>query len=535
MLLRRSLGGRVGTSAPALFGARWAALLTVVAGLVGVGAFPRFGFWPLAILSVAGLSMAVHGRRSRTGAWLGLLYGLAFFVPLLNWTGIYVGPAPWLILALSQAAFTAGLGALLPLVQRLPAAPVWVAAAWVLEEALRDRLPFGGFPWGRLAFSQARSPLRWLAALGGAPLVSFAVALAGGAFAIAVPYVLAVRWKPVALLVALVVAVPALGALLAWPLRAAPDRDGPTTTVALVQGSVPDLGLGFEDRARQVLDNHIAETNKLAAKIKAGTVPRPSLVVWPEDASDVDPFQDATAYRDIDATVKAIGVPVLVGAILQGPGPTHRRNAGILWSPTSGPGTTYIKRHPVPFGEYIPLRGIAEFVSSDAKLVSQDMVPGHGNGVLNGGPYPIGDVICFEVAYDGLIRSSVAAGARLLVVQTNNATFGHTAETYQQLAMSQLRAVETGRTVLQVATTGLSAVIGPDGRIRQRSGKLFTPAMLVARVPLRTAKTPATRLGAVPEYVLAALALAALVWSLRPARRRAEPAAAQDPEEMVHT
>jgi apolipoprotein N-acyltransferase len=527
MLQRGTHRGRVAVpAAPAALRARWAALFAVLAGLVGVGAFPRFGFWPLAIVSVAGLSVAVHGRRCRTGAWLGLLYGLAFFVPLLSWTGIYVGPAPWLILALSQAAFMAGLGAVLPLVQRLQGAPIWVAAAWVLEEALRDRLPFGGFPWGRLAFSQARSPMRWFAALGGAPLVSFAVALAGVALAAAVPFVLAAKWKTVAALTAVLVTVPALGALLAWPLRPAPDRDGRTTTVALIQGSVPDLGLDFEERARQVLDNHIAETQKLAAKIKAGAVPPPSLVVWPEDASDVDPFQDAAAYRDIDATVKAIGVPVLVGAILQGPGPDHRRNAGILWSPTTGPGVTYVKRHPVPFAEYIPLRSIAEFVSSDAKLVTQDMVPGHGNGVVSGGPYPIGDVICFEIAYDGLVRSSVSAGARLLVVQTNNATFGHTAENYQQLAMSQLRAVETGRTVLQVATTGLSAVIGPDGGIRQRSGKLFTPADLVATVPLRTVRTPATRLGAVPEYVLAALALVAVVLSLRPARRSAAPPAA---------
>ena len=142
------------------------------------------------------------------------------------------------------------------------------------------------------------------------------------------------------------------------------------------------------------------------------------------------------------------------------------------------------------------------------------MVAGTGNGLVTGGPFPIGDVICFEVAYDGLVRSSVSAGAQLLVVQTNNATFGHTAETYQQLAMSQLRAVETGRTVLQVATTGMSAVIGPDGTIRQHSGALYTPDIIVASVPLRTAITLATRLGARPEYVLCGLALAALAWSV---------------------
>jgi len=236
--------------------------------------------------------------------------------------------------------------------------------------------------------------------------------------------------------------------------------------------------------------------------------PPVDLVLWPEDASDVDPFQDPGAYRKIDQAVRTIGVPVLVGAILQGPGPNHRRNVGILWSPTSGPGARYTKRHPVPFGEYIPLRSLAEWVSSDAKTVSQDMVAGHGNGLLRGGPMPIGDVICFEVAYDSLVQSSVAAGAQLVVVQTNNATFGRTAETYQQLAMSQLRAVETGRTVVQAATTGKSAVIGPDGMVRDESGPLFTSDLLVDTVPIRSAETLAVRLGAIPEYVLAALALA---------------------------
>jgi len=331
------------------------------------------------------------------------------------------------------------------------------------------------------------------------------------------------------------VAVPLLGGLLAWPLGPAPDGVGHSATVALIQGSVPDRGLAFEDRVRQVLDNHVAQTMRLAADVRSGRVPKTALVVWPEDASDVDPFQDPLTYAEIDRTVKAIGVPVLVGAILAGPGADHRRNVGILWSPTSGPGAQYVKRHPVPFGEYIPLRGLAQWVSSDAKLVTQDMVAGHGDGVLRGGPFPIGDVICFEVAYDSLVRSSVADGAQLLVVQTNNATFGYTAETYQQLAMSQLRAVETGRSVLQVATTGVSAVIGPDGGIRERSGALFTPARLVAAVPLRAGTTLATRLAAIPEYVLAALALCALGYSVRASRRRTQPEPAPAPDQIART
>jgi apolipoprotein N-acyltransferase len=518
------------------FATRWAALLAIAGGLVGVLAFPRFALWPLAFVSVALLSLAVAGRRARTGAWLGYLYGAAFMLPLLHWTGIYVGPVPWLLLALAEAAFFALLGALLPLLARLPAAPVWVGAGWVLQEALRDRLPFGGFPWGRLAFSQASGPLRWFAALGGAPLVTFVVAVAGAGLATALPACRPARGKVVAGGLAVLVGLPLLGALLAWPLGPAPDRDGRTLTVAVVQGGLPDKGLAFESRAEQVLDNHVRQTERLAAEVRAGTARRPDLVLWPENASDVDPFLVPDAYAKISHAVHAIGAPVLVGAILQGPGPTHRRNVGILWSPTTGPGARYTKRHPVPFAEYIPLRPIAEWVSADAKTVTQDMVAGHGDGLLRGGPVPIGDVICFEVAYDGLVRSSVADGAQLLVVQTNNATFGHTAETYQQLAMSRLRAVETGRTVVQAATTGKSAIIGPDGGIRAESGPLFAPALLDAAVPVRSAQTLATRVGAIPEYVLAGLAVLGVALSSIGVRHRPPPdrvAAPQTASEMV--
>jgi apolipoprotein N-acyltransferase len=522
------------------FPRRWAALVAFGGGLSGVLAFPQFGLWPLAFVSVAMLSVAVDGRRMRTAAWLGYLYGLAFLLPLLHWTGIYVGAGPWLILGAAFAAFFALLGAILPLVARLPGGPVWVGAAWVLQEAVRDRIPFGGFPWGRLAFSQADSPMRWFAALGGAPFVTFLVAVGGGGLAMATHAAWPMQRRPLVVGLGVLVLVPVLGLLASWPLRPGPDKDGRTATIAVVQGGLPDLALQFESRAEQVLDNHVRGTLRLAAEVRAGTVPAPQLVLWPEDASDVDPFQNPGAYRKIDRAVRAIGVPVLVGAILQGPGPTHRRNVGILWSPTKGPGARYTKRHPVPFGEYIPLRSLAQWVSADAKLVTQDVVAGHGNGLLLGGPMRIGDVICFEVAYDSLVQSSVAAGAQLVVVQTNNATFGRTAETYQQLAMSQLRAVETGRTVVQAATTGKSAVIGPDGEIRDESGPLFTSDLLVDTVPIDSAETLAVRVGTLPEYVLAALAVAggaAVVVSDRRARRSVPKSdglpVAGSPQEMV--
>jgi apolipoprotein N-acyltransferase len=490
---------------------------------------------------VALLSAAVDGRRARTGGWLGFVYGAAFFVPLLHWTGVYVGAAPWLLLAGGEAAFTAALGAALTRLQALPAAPFWIGCAWVGQEALRARFPFNGFPWGRLAFSQADSPLRWFIRLGGSPLLSFVVAVLGAALWWAGRHVLA---HGVHRRTAVTAAVVACLVPLAWPASSslssayAPSSGAHGIVVAAIQGSVPDRGLEFEDRARQVLDNHIAETLRLASDVQAGRAPRPDLVIWPEDSSDVDPFEDAQAFADITNTVQRIGVPVLVGAILDGPG-NHRRNAGILWSPTTGPGAEYVKRHPVPFGEYIPLRSIARLVSSDADLVSQDMVAGHGNGLVTGGAVPLGDVICFEVAFDSLVQSSVRAGAQLVVVQTNNATFGHTAETYQQLAIDRLRAVETDRTVIQAATTGKSAIIEPNGRVVAESGALFTPAVLDATVYPRTGTTLAVRLGALPEWFLAGCALAGILYGMWPALRRRvgrrpQPAPAEV-EEMVST
>jgi apolipoprotein N-acyltransferase len=190
----------------------------------------------------------------------------------------------------------------------------------------------------------------------------------------------------------------------------------------------------------------------------------------------------------------------------------------------------------VPFAEYLPLRSIATKVSSAAKLVTQDMVAGHGNGLLKGGPLPIGDVICFEVAYDDLVRSSVLAGAQVLVVQTNNATFGRTAETYQQLAMSQLRALEHGRTVLQVSTTGASAVINPSGDVLAESPALFKPAILTSTVQPITGLTLADRVRAWPEYLLSALAFGALAAVIIEARRRKQGGrAAPGPETIPDT
>ncbi len=488
------------TSAPRSRRRRRDLVGALAAGLLLDLAFPPHDLWWLAPLAVAVLTALCRGTTAKRGALLGAATGLGLFLPLLVWTGTIAGPGAWLALALLETAFLVPLGAALAVVTRLPGWPVWAAALWVGQEALRDRLPFGGFPWGRLAFSQGHTWLTPLAALGGAPLVTFAVAVLGSAVA-----ALAGRTgRRTALVAAAVV-------LVASPLVPTPTG-GRQVTVAVVQGNVPRLGLDAFAQRAAVLNNHATATHELAAAVRAGTQPRPDLVLWPENASDLDPYTDAQAAATIEAAVRDVGVPVLVGAVLDGPG-DKIRNAGIVWDPVTGPGRRYVKRHPVPFGEYMPYRSFARRISTRVDLVPRDFARGSRPGVLDVGPARLADVICFEVAYDGVVRDAVRAGGRLLVVQTNNATFGRSGETYQQLAMSRLRGVEHGRAVLVAATSGVSAVIAPDGRLVQRS-KVFTRDVLVQRVPLRTGTTPATRLGALPELLLAALGAMALGFGL---------------------
>lgn len=495
--------------------------LAAGAGVVTRLAFPAPGWWPLAIVGVAMWVVSCAGRTRRGGALVGLGYGAAFFAPLLHWSGIYVGSFPWIVLSGLEAAYLALLGALVPAVLRLRPAigAVGVAALWVGQEALRARTPYGGFPWGRLAFSQVDGPLAPLAALGGAPLVSFAVALAGALLGVAV---LQLVRRPsgqrrsgartAVLAAAGAVLVTGSGLLVALP------TSGPTVQVAGVQGNVPEPGLDFNSERRAVLDNHTALTRRLAGDVASGRAPAPQVVIWPENASDLDPYRAADARAAIDGAVDAVGVPTLVGAVLQRDD-GRLTNASIVWDPRSGPGARYAKRHPVPFGEYIPNRAFFRRLSSQVDLVNRDFAAGTAVGRLDLGPTRLGVAICFEVAYDDLVRDTVRDGADLLVVQTNNATFGYTDEAVQQLAMSRLRAIEHGRAVAHVSTVGVSALIAPDGRVITSSG-LFVPAVLQAALPLRTQLTVSDRVGGWPEAVLVAVGLVFAAASARPGRRR---------------
>ncbi len=286
-----------------------------------------------------------------------------------------------------------------------------------------------------------------------------------------------------------------------------------TATVAAVQGNVPHAtSLPGLLRATTVTENHVAATRALAAQVASGTRPAPDLVIWPENSTDLDPAEYPAIYGTIATAVDAIDRPVLVGALLQNP----LRNAGQLWVPRRGPVAVYAKRQLVPFGEYIPFRSLLAHITSLVNLQPVDFTPGHRAVVFRQGAIRLGDVICYEVGFDGLVRSEVTAGANLLAVQSNDATFevdGQSGESTQQVAMARIQAITSNRAVVYASTTGESAIIAPDGAVLARTG-LWQRAVLDTRVPLRSGLTLADRLAGWPEAVLTALTILALGWAI---------------------
>ena len=512
-----------------------AAVLLRAVAAVGAGAllyasFPPRPLWWLALPAFAVFGVLVHGRRPKAAFGYGFLFGFGFLLPLLTWIGALVGPVPWVALVVLEALFVGLGGAGMALVSRLPAAPVWSAAVWVASEALRARVPWGGLPWGRVGFGQPDGPLVHVAALGGEPLLSFVTVLAGLALGELARRALDGRLPtrsadgpapgPRALAVPLVIGLAALAAgPLAVLVPTLSGGPGKTVTIAAVQGNVPRLGLDFNAQRRAVLDNHVKETLQLAADVAAGKLAKPDLVIWPENSSDIDPLRNADAAAQIERAAQAVDVPILVGAVLQNPDGQTTSNSALVWEPGVGVVERADKRRVQPFGEYMPWREFFRLFSSYVDRAGY-FVPGTGPGVVDIAGTKVGVTICWEVAFDDLVESSVENGAQVLAVPSNNATFGFTQMTYQQMAMSQVRSVEHDRTSIIATTSGVSATIDPDGTVTQ-STRQFTPAVLVNQTELRDTVTLATRLGAVPEGVLVALGVGAVAVAVsRQARQR---------------
>jgi apolipoprotein N-acyltransferase len=547
--------------AKAAVGARLPQLsATVVAGLLLCASFPPLDWWWAAVVAFALLAGVLLGPAGSLGGGFGygFLFGVTFYLPLLPWISGLVGAVPWLVLALVCAVFPGLFGLLAVVVRRLPGWPVWFALLWAAQEWAKSVFPFGGFPWGIVGFGQTAGPFLPLVKIGGVPLLSAAIVLVGcAATAIAVEIL---RWfrrdrpddadradraesPPAVLLPGVCICVVLFATAMVWPaVRHSGVGSGsePAVTVAAVQGNVPRLGLDFNAQRREVLDYHVRETLRLAADVHAGRAPQPQFVIWPENSSDIDPLVNADAGQQIAEAAQAIGAPILVGTVRAGPGWTPddpvSMNSVLVWDPRAGPADRHDKRIVQPFGEYLPWREFFRHVSGYADRAGY-FVPGTGTGVVHAAGVPVGVATCWEVIFDRAPRESVRAGAQLLAVPTNNATFNKTMSE-QQLAFAKARAVEHDRYVVVAGTTGISAVIAPDGRVLSRTD-FFRPAYLDRQVRLKTALTPATRWAPLVQWVLVGAGAAAVLGAVlhnglptRPFRRRSR--SADDDDAVRH-
>ena len=452
------------------------------------------------------------GRPAAALGW-GLLAGLVFFAPLLQWIGRF-GVAPWALLTLIQAVFV---GVFLVVMAAWgDRSGRWVVAtvAWVGLEWLRSGFPLSGFPWGVLGYTQHNGgPLLPLARVTGVLGVSLVLAL----FAAGVAELLRTRdrrsWLDVAAPLAAVA-----GALVV--AAAVPSGAGaPVGTVDIAGVQANDIELPpFVDRRNTARVENIAElmadaTQELASSPQG----LPEVVVWPENALDGDPRSVPALAAQVAKAQAAIGyATLLAGTLLDGPRDRTFRNSIVRYGDAGAIAAVYDKRVLVPFGEYVPWRWLFGGLPP-LQAIASDGVPGTEPTVFTVGDAVIGPVTCYESIYPRLVRDQVRAGANVLVVSTNNASFGRTPASRQHLAFSQVRAVETGRWTLHAGISGISAVVDPEGGVSQRT-ELFERAIVRADLPLLTGLTPYVRAGDVVGPLTALLTAAVMVFLV--ARRR---------------
>jgi len=446
--------------------------LSAISGLLLSVAFEPVALWWVAPIALA-LQMFALSRSEQK--YLSVLtFALTFNLILLHWTSIYVGSLPWIILAVGLTLFY------LPLVAVQHLGISFFPLIFIVLEEIRNRFPFEGFGWARIAYSQADAPYAKIAAHGGAVALSAITAI------IAL-FLFSLTQKQLRILIL----VPLL--LIYQPMHANTNQ---TINALLIQGNVPQLGLDFNARATQVFHNHVEETKK--ALNENSNV---DFILWPENSVDVDPFRNPDVFENLNGYDQ----PIIVGAIV-GKG-EQILNTSILW--TKEQQNVYVKQHLTPFGEYIPLRSLASKISPLVDEV-RDFSPGNESTIFTIDKAKIAPVICYELLDDRILEQA-AMTSNLLAVQTNSATFGNSAQSAQQLQITRIRAIEHSRNVLSVSTTGYSAVIDYNGKVLQKS-QMGTAQHLYASVGLISSTSPRDRYG---DWAL----VITLLWLLLVARR----------------
>lgn len=483
-----------------------------VAGIAGMALLflayaPRSFFTRAAQRTDSNRPEMSNGDPSAGGGFLiGLVHGLSLYLLLLPWIGEFVGAMPYIALSVVLALFSGVFGIFAVLCLRRRNGIIWYAFIYVAIEYVRSNYPFGGFAWVRLAWGQINGPLAQLASVGGPALVTFATVL------VALSLVsMAIHRSKAALAVFLVVTIASGGA---WITNGKAPNTG-QINIAAIQGNVPRMGLDFNAQRRAVLTNHVRETERLGADSGA------DIIIWPENSSDVNPFTDAEAAMLINDALKVTDTPILVGTITrEEDGP---KNTMVVMDPVNGVGEKHNKKFLQPFGEYMPWRDFFRMITQMVDMAG-NFTPGHGTGVVHmnakslGRAVALGVATCYEVAFDAAGRDAVLNGAEILSTPTNNATFGFTDMTYQQLAMSRFRALELDRAVAVVATSGVSAMVQPNGSVTSETA-IFESATLQSEMPLRDTVTIAARYGLFVELALAIIGAFIALWLIGTRKR----------------
>ena len=447
-------------------------LLSAFSGLLLSAAFEPISLWWVAPIALA-LEMLALSRSERKYLSV-LVFALTFNLVLLHWTSTYVGSVPWIILAAGLSLFY------LPLVAVKRLGIAFFPLIFIVLEEIRNRFPFQGFGWARIAYSQADAPYAKIAAHGGAVALSAITVLIG----LVLFFLFQKQFRILILLPLLLVLVPI------------DVQINQTTQALMIQGNVPKLGLDFNSRAREVFFNHVKETD-IAIKEDR----KVDFILWPENSVDVDPFRNPEVFEALNR----YKIPLIVGAIVGRD--DEILNTSILWTKDSQ--NVYIKQHLTPFGEYIPLRSLASRISPFVDDV-RDFSPGNESTIFTVGKAKIAPVICYELLDDQILEKA-AKSSNLLAVQTNSATFGDSAQSAQQLQITRIRAIEHSRNILSVSTTGYSAVIDYNGKVLQKSD-MGTAQHLYAEIGLISSVSPRDRYG---DWAL----VMTLIWLLIVTRR----------------
>lgn len=454
--------------------------MIVLAGLAFASSFEPLGWWFGAPLGYALLLRKLVASSSTPKLYLQVfLFAFISAGVTLIWAGKYVGLLPLFFLALLHGLFYLPLATL----RRYTGNILWFIPAILLIEEIRARFPFSGFSWMRIAFSQADSPYLSIVSIGGVTLLSLWV--------LTISYLLTAVSLRKILVMLLVIFVPTFLS----------NSYSPTGKISYagIQGNTPSVGIGFNDRAQAVFNLHVSTTMDLISG-------QPDVIIWPENSIDVDPYINSDVLSAIESVTVKFSAPLIAGAVTRNTG--QLENVSIMYNVGGEVVSVYSKQYLTPFGEYIPLRGIARIVSQYVDNVS-DFSSGKSVDLHNINSMNIAPVICYELLSDSLVRNA-AQKSEALVVQTNSATFSGTSESAQQLAITRVRAVENAREIVSISTIGISAHIDINGNVLSRTDE-NVQAILEGDLQGVSNTTLASRLGTLAMPLTLVLSLFPLI------------------------